>query len=136
MQRLVIGTIQKYITDPIREDWKYKQNIFVGNDYLYIAYKDGGVYVQQHRSSWWEDGDTKPSLDISKIKYIHYWFAWPNIGGGETQVYINPNLGYKQTMEVLAEFMGFHYTQMEIDKNFPYQPETWDIPEKDEYEEV
>ena len=135
MTDIVIGILDKNsVTDWIREDWNV-HNTYIGNDYLYIAYKDGSIYVEQEKSSWWLDGEKRPSLDISKILYIHWWFAYPN-GGGNTQVFINPDLGYQKTMEVLAEFMNTPYTELEVRKNFPYPPETWNIPEKNEYEEV
>ena len=135
MTHLLIGVLDKeHVTDWIREDWN-THNIYLGNDYLYIAYKDGGIYVEQDKSSWWLDGEKRPSLDISKILYVHWWFAYPN-GGGDTQVFINPDLGYQKTMEVIAEFMSGRYIELEVRKNFPYPPETWNIPEKNEYEEV
>lgn len=84
MVQTVIGILDKEtVTDWIREDWNMRFNRYHNsNDYLWIQYKNGEIYCEQSGYSWHEDGDPRPSLDVSKISYVHWWLSFPS-GGGE-----------------------------------------------------
>ncbi len=87
----------------------------LGNDYYYIAYKNGGIVVYDRSY----DEDSLPSLNLNNVLYVSTWFS------PDAEVFINPKLSHEQVEEIIRgelydEDGNIYYQYIEFARNFPY----------------
>lgn len=87
---LIFGWITDAVMSNIRE--LVRNGGVLGNDYIWIQYKDGSMFVLD--SSW--DGE-RPTLNKDKIEYITTWF-YP-----DAELFVNPKLSKNRIREIMIE---------------------------------